>query len=136
MSKAVGRAAADKHLEHEEMHSKVEYIVAHGISSHIGEKKVIIGSYHFVFEDERAKIPEGKEALFEALPAEYSHLYMAIDNSLAAVISIEDPLRKEASEVIRSLKKLGFEKVVMMTGDSDRIDLNIADKVGVDEYYS
>lgn len=136
MAKAVVRAAADKHLEHEEMHSKVEYIVAHGISSHIGEKKVIIGSYHFVFEDEGAKIPEGKEALFEALPAEYSHLYMAIDNSLAAVISIEDPLRKEASEVIRSLKKLGFEKVVMMTGDSDRIARNIADKVGVDEYYS
>ena len=103
MAKAVVRAAADKHLEHEEMHSKVEYIVAHGISSHIGEKKVIIGSYHFVFEDEGAKIPEGKEALFEALPAEYSHLYMAIDNSLAAVISIEDPLSKEASEVIRSL---------------------------------
>lgn len=136
MAKAVVRAAADRHLEHEEMHSKVEYIVAHGISSHIGEKKVIIGSYHFVFEDEGAKIPEGKEALFEALPAEYSHLYMAIDNSLAAVISIEDPLRKEASEVIRSLKKLGFEKVVMMTGDSDRIARNIADKVGVDEYYS
>ena len=136
MAKAVVKAAADKHLEHEEMHSKVEYIVAHGISSHIGEKEVIIGSYHFVFEDEGAKIPEGKEALFEALPAEYSHLYMAIDNSLAAVISIEDPLRKEASEVIRSLKKLGFEKVVMMTGDSDRIARNIADKVGVDEYYS
>ncbi len=136
MAKAVVRAAADKHLEHEEMHSKVEYIVAHGISSHIGEKKVIIGSYHFVFEDEGAKIPESKKEQFEALPAEYSHLYMAIDNSLAAVISIEDPLRKEASEVIRNLKKLGFEKVVMMTGDSDRIARNIADKVGVDEYYS
>lgn len=136
MAKAVVEAAAKKHLAHEELHSKVEYVVAHGISSSINDKRVIIGSYHFIFEDEKALIPEDKQQLFDDLPKQYSHLYMAIDGVLAAVISIEDPLRPEAAEVVRLLKAEGISKVVMMTGDSDRIASNIADKVGVDEYYS
>lgn len=136
MAKAVVREAARRNLVHEEMHTKVEYLVAHGISSTIAGKKVVIGSYHFIFEDEKAEIPEGKQELFDHLPEEYSHLYMAIDGKLSAVITIEDPLRREASMVIQSLRELGIEKLVMMTGDSDRIASNIAGKVGVDEYYS
>ena len=136
MAKAVVREAVNRNLVHEELHSKVEYIVAHGISSKIGEKHIVIGSYHFVFEDENATIPEGKKEIFEQLPEQYSHLYMAIDGVLVAVICIEDPLRLEAVEVIAKLKKLGISKVVMMTGDSDRIAKNIAEKVGVDVYYS
>ena len=128
--------AARKELVHEELHTKVEYIVAHGISSTLEGKKIIIGSYHFVFEDEQAQIPEGRQELFDQLPEEYSRLYMAIDGKLAAVICIEDPLREEAPEVIRQLKSLGIHKVVMMTGDSDRIAGAIAGTVGVDEYYS
>lgn len=136
MAKAVVEAAVKKHLVHEELHSKVEYIVAHGISSTIEDKRVIIGSYHFIFEDEKAQIPAGQQERFDNLPEEYSHLYMAIDGYLAAVISIEDPLRGEAAEVIKQLKAEGILKIVMMTGDSDRIAANIAEKVGVDEYYS
>ena len=136
MAKAVVREAARRNLVHEEMHTRVEYLVAHGISSTIAGKKVVIGSYHFIFEDEKARIPEGKQELFDHLPEEYSHLYMAIDGKLAAVITIEDPLRQEAAMVIQSLRELGLEKLVMMTGDSDRIASNIAGKVGVDEYYS
>ena len=136
MAKAVVREAARKELVHEELHTKVEYIVAHGISSTLEGKKIIIGSYHFVFEDEQAQIPEGRQELFDQLPEEYSRLYMAIDGKLAAVICIEDPLREEAPEVIRQLKSLGIHKVVMMTGDSDRIAGAIAGTVGVDEYYS
>ena len=136
MAKAVVSAAKTKHLDHEEMHSKVEYIVAHGISTQIEGKKAVIGSYHFVFEDEKVVIPEGMEEKFENLPEEYSHLYMAIEEKLAAVICIEDPLRVETAEVIRELKHLGIHKVVMMTGDSDRIAANIAQKAGVDAYYS
>ena len=136
MAKAVVREAARRNLVHEEMHTKVEYLVAHGISSTIAGKKVVIGSYHFIFEDEKAEIPEGKQELFDHLPEEYSHLYMAIDGKLAAVITIEDPLRQEAAMVIQSLRELGLDKLVMMTGDSDRIASNIAGKVGVDEYYS
>ena len=136
MAKAVVREAARRSLVHEEMHTKVEYLVAHGISSTIAGKKVVIGSYHFIFEDEKAEIPEGKQELFDHLPEEYSHLYMAIDGKLSAVITIEDPLRREAAMVIQSLRELGLEKLVMMTGDSDRIASNIAGKVGVDEYYS
>ena len=136
MAKAVVEAAVKKHLVHEELHSKVEYIVAHGISSTIEDKRVIIGSYHFIFEDEKAQIPAGQQERFDNLPEEYSHLYMAIDGYLAAVISIEDPLRGEAAEVIKQLKAEGISKIVMMTGDSDRIAANIAEKVGVDEYYS
>lgn len=136
MAKAVVNAAKEKNLSHEEMHSKVEYIVAHGISTTIEEKKVIIGSHHFVFEDENCTIPEGMEQKFAELPEEYSHLYLAIEGRLAAVICIEDPLRPEACDVIKNLKKAGFQKIVMMTGDSDRTAKAIAAKVGVDEYHS
>lgn len=136
MAKAVVNAAKARNLDHEEMHSKVEYIVAHGISTTIDQKRAVIGSYHFVFEDEKCIIPEGKEKLFASLPEEYSHLYMALEGKLIAVICIEDPLREEAADVIRELKKAGFAKIVMMTGDSDRTARAIAAKVGVDAYYS
>ena len=136
MAKAVVNAAMEKNLQHEEMHTKVAYVVAHGISTMINNKKVIIGSYHFVFEDEKSVIPEDKMDLFNALPEEYSHLYMAIDGSLAAVICIEDPLREEAEDVVRKLHKAGFTKIVMMTGDSERTAKAVAGRVGVDEYYS
>ncbi|MCR5515726.1 MAG: heavy metal translocating P-type ATPase [Lachnospira sp.] len=136
MANAVVFAAKLKNLEHEEMHSKVEYIVAHGISSYIGDNKVVIGSYHFVFEDEKCVIPEGKEELFNNLPLEYSHLYMAVNGKLAAVICIEDPVREEAANVINRLKHAGFEKIVMMTGDSYRTAKAIANKVGVTEFYA
>lgn len=136
MAKAVVDAAREKGLDHEEMHSKVEYLVAHGISSKIDEHQVIIGSYHFVFEDEGCVIPEGKEPLFDGLPLEYSHLYMGIDKKLAAVICIEDPLRPEAADTLRALKAAGIEKIVMMTGDSERTACAIAEKVGVDEYFA
>ena len=136
MAKAVVSAAKAKHLDHEEMHSKVEYIVAHGISTQIEGKKAVIGSYHFVFEDEKVIVPEGMEEQFEHLPEEYSHLYMAIEGKLAAVICIEDPLRDEAVEVIRELREAGLSKIVMMTGDSERTAKAIAKRVGVDEYYA
>ena len=136
MAKAVVDAAKEKHLDHEEMHSKVEYIVAHGISTTINGEKAIIGSYHFVFEDENSIIPEGMEERFRHLPEEYSHLYLALEGVLAAVICIEDPLRPEAAEIIRQLKKAGLKKIVMMTGDSERTAKAIAKKVGVDEYYA
>ena len=136
MAKAVVNAAKEKNLDHEEMHSKVEYVVAHGISTTIDDKNVIIGSSHFVFEDEKCTIPEGKQELFDSLPEEYSHLYLAIENQLAGVICIEDPLREEAKTVVAELKKTGFGKIVMMTGDSDRTASAIAKRVGVDEYYS
>ena len=136
MAKAVVNAAIDRKLVHEEMHSKVEYVVAHGISSSVEGKKVVIGSYHFVFEDENCTIPEGMKSTFDELPEEYSHLYMAIEGSLAAVLCIEDPLRDEAPEVIKALHKAGFDKIVMMTGDSERTAAAIAARVGVDEYYS
>ena len=136
MAKAVVQAAVERHLVHEELHSKVEYIVAHGISSKINDKKVVIGSYHFVFEDEKCAVPDGMMEAFEKLPSEYSHLFMAIDYELAAVICIEDPLREEAANVVRELKEAGISKVVMMTGDSDRTAKAIASRVGVDEYYS
>ena len=136
MAKAVVDAAREKHLDHEEMHSKVEYIVAHGISTTIEGKKAVIGSYHFVFEDENSVIPKGMEEKFSRLPAEYSHLYLAIEGVLAAVICIEDPLRPEAAEIVRQLKKAGLKKIVMMTGDSERTAKAIAKKVSVDEYYA
>lgn len=136
MAKAVVQAAIDRHLVHEELHSKVEYIVAHGISSKINDKKVVIGSYHFVFEDEKCAVPDGMIEAFDELPSECSHLFMAIDHELAAVICIEDPLREEAAAVVRKLKEAGISKVVMMTGDSDRTAKAIAARVGVDEYYS
>lgn len=136
MAKAVVDAAAEKNLEHEEVHSEVEYIVAHGISSMLDGQKVVIGSHHFVFEDEKCTVDPEKMDTFNSLPPEYSHLYMAINNRLAAVICIEDPLREEAAAVIQSLKMAGIGKVVMMTGDSDRTAKAIAKKAGIDEYYS
>ena len=136
MAKAVMDAAKERGLTHEEMHSKVEYIVAHGISTMVDGRKAIIGSHHFVFEDEKCTIPAGKEELFKNLPEEYSHLYLGIEGELAAVICIEDPLRPEAPEVIKQLRKAGFTQIVMMTGDSDRTAKAIAARVGVDKYYS
>lgn len=136
MAKAVVDAASKKGLSHEEMHTKVEYIVAHGIATSINGKRTVIGSYHFVFEDEKCVVPAGKESLFELLPLYYSHLYLAIEGKLSAVICIVDPLRDEAAAVVTSLKKAGISKVVMMTGDSERTASVIAKKVGVDEYYA
>ena len=136
MAKAVMDAAKERDLTHEEMHSKVEYIVAHGISTTVNGRKAIIGSHHFVFEDEKCAIPTGKEEIFKNLPEEYSHLYLGIEGELAAVICIEDPLRPEGPEVIKALRKAGFTQIVMMTGDSDRTAKAIAAKVGVDKYYS
>ena len=136
MAKAVVDAAVERKLVHEEMHSKVEYIVAHGISTTISGKKAIIGSYHFVFEDEGCVVPDGMEERFAELPQEYSYLYLAIEGKLAGVICIEDPLREEAADVIRQLRQAGFSKLVMMTGDSERTASAIAARVGVDEYYS
>lgn len=136
MAKAVVDAAQQKNLAHEEMHTKVEYIVAHGISTTIDGKRAVIGSSHFVFEDENCTIPKGKQELFDSLPKEYSHLYLAIEGKLAGVICIEDPLREEAEAVVNSLKRAGITKVVMMTGDSERTAAAIAKRVGVDEYYS
>lgn len=136
MAKAVVDAAAQKGLVHEEIHSKVEYIVAHGISSFVEGKKVVIGSAHFIFEDEKCVVPEGYQSRFDSLPDEYSHLYLAVDGKLCAVICIEDPLREEAAEVIQQLKKVGIKNVVMMTGDSNRTARAIAARVGVDRYFA
>ena len=136
MAKAVVDAAKRRSLYHEEMHSKVEYIVAHGISSYIEGKKTIIGSSHFVFEDEKCRIRPEYQERFDTLPEEYSHLFLAIDGELVAVICIEDPLREEAGEMVRFLKEEGVSKIVMMTGDSERTAASIAKRVGVDEYYS
>ncbi len=136
MAKAVVRAAKERNLEHEEMHSKVDYIVAHGIASYIGEKRVVIGSHHFVFEDEGCTVREEFLQRFEDLPEDCSHLYLAIDRELAAVICVEDPLREEAADTVRRLREEGFRKIVMMTGDSERTAAAIAAKVGMDEYYS
>ena len=136
MAKAVVSAAKKKHLAHEEMHSKVEYVVAHGISTTIEDHKAVIGSYHFVFEDENCVIPEDGQERFDSIPEEYSHLYLAIDGRLAAVICIEDPLREEAKASVEALRAAGISKIVMMTGDSERTAAAIARRVGVDEYYS
>ena len=136
MAKAVVDAAKERNLSHEEMHSKVEYIVANGISSYINDKKVVIGSSHFVFEDEECTIDPQYQDRYDTLPPEYSHLYLAIEHKLAAVICIEDPLREEAAEMVKSLKAAGITKVVMMTGDSERTAAAIAKRVGVDEYYA
>ena len=136
MAKAVVEAARKRGLEHEEMHSKVNYIVAHGISSTIEGKRVVIGSHHFVFEDEKCSVREPWIRQFETLPKECSLLYLAIEHELAAVVCIEDPLRKEAADVVRALKATGLEKVVMMTGDSEKTAASVARRVGVDAYYS
>ncbi len=136
MAKAVVAEAARRDLRHEERHSKVEYLVAHGISSSVDGQKVVIGSHHFVFEDEGCVIPEGEQEEFDSLPDQYSHLYLAVSGVLSAVICIEDPLRGEAAEVIRDLRAHGFTKLVMMTGDSERTARAVAQQVGVDEYFA
>ncbi len=136
MAKAVVEEAMLENLSHDERHSKVEYVVAHGISSMVDGEKVLIGSYHFIFQDEGCIIPEGEEIRFKELPEEYSHLFMAISGKLAAVICIEDPLRDEAAEIMQLLRKSGVKKLVMMTGDSERTAAVVANRVGVDEYYS
>lgn len=134
MANAVVRAAKDHSLAHEEMHSEVQYIVAHGISSTVNGEKVVIGSAHFVFEDESCTIPEGEKERFDALDPAYSHLYLAVGGELAAVICISDPLREEACAVMRSLRALGIKRTVMLTGDSERTAKAIAEQVGVDDY--
>ncbi len=136
MAKAVVDAAKKRKLAHEEMHSRVEYIVAHGISSYIDEKKVVIGSSHFVFEDEGCRVRPEYQEKYEALPEEYSHLYLAMDRELIAVICIEDPLREEAADMIQALKEEGIKKAVMMTGDSEKTAAAVAHCIGVDEYYA
>ena len=136
MARAVVDAALERGLTHEELHTKVEYVVAHGIASNINGEKAVIGSYHFVFEDEKVIIPGGRKELFDSLPAEYSHLYFAKDGVLAACILIEDPMREETKPVVEQLKELGFEHVVMMTGDSMRTAAAIAAQAGIDEFYA
>ena len=136
MANAVVQAARDRGLSHEEMHSQVEYLVAHGIASTVGTERVVIGSAHFVFEDEACKVPAGEQEQFDALPEQFSHLYLAIGGQLAAVICISDPLRTEAEAVINALRRLGIQKTVMLTGDSERTAAAIAAQVGVDEYHS
>ena len=136
MANAVVQAARDRGLSHEEMHSQVEYLVAHGIASTVGTERVVIGSAHFVFEDEACTIPDGEQERFDTLPEQYSHLYLAIGGQLAAVICISDPLRTEAEAVINALRRLGIQKTVMLTGDSERTAAAIAAQVGVDEYHS
>ncbi len=136
MAKAVVDAAVEKGLEHEEMHTKVEYVVAHGISTTVAGKHTIIGSRHFVFEDEHCQIPKGKEELFQNLPSHHSHLFLAVEKMLVGVICIEDPIRGEAADVIRQLREVGFRKVVIMTGDSERTAASVAKTLGVREYYS
>ena len=136
VARAVVDAAFEKGLLHEELHTHVEYIVAHGIASEIESERAVIGSYHFVFDDENVIIPEGKKELFDSLPDEYSHLYFAKNGKLAACILIEDPMREEASDVVSQLKDLGFRHIVMMTGDSERTASKIASQAGITEYYA
>lgn len=134
MANAVTNEAKRRNIKHDEMHSKVEYVVAHGISSRVGDKKAIIGSYHFVFEDEKTKVPEGEQGKLDALPDQYSHLFLALDGELVAAICIFDPLREEAADVVNELHKLGFTKVCMMTGDNEKTAASIARQLNLDEY--
>lgn len=136
VANAIVRQAADEGLTHDEMHSKVEYIVAHGIASMVDGKRIVIGSGHFIFDDEHCVIPEGEEALYENRPEEYSHIYMALDGELVAIICIQDPLRPEAPQVLQNLRKAGFKQLVMMTGDSERTAAAVAAKIGVDKFYA
>lgn len=136
IANAVVQAALERGLTHDEFHTKVEYVVAHGISSMIGRSRALIGSYYFIFEDEGIVVPEREKARFAALPDEYSHLYYAKDGKLAAVILIEDPVREDAKETVAALKKSGIANIVMMTGDSERTARRIAVSVGVDEYFA
>lgn len=136
IANAVVAEAKNRGLLHDERHSKVEYVVAHGISSIVEGEKVIIGSHHFVFQDEHCVIPEGEQERFDALPEEYSHLYLAISGILAAVICVEDPLREEAATVVKMLHHMGIGRVVMMTGDSEKAARMVAQTIGVDEYHA
>ena len=136
MANAVVKEAVQQGIAHDEMHSEVEYVVAHGIASRINGKKVVIGSHHFVFEDEGCTIPADEQEKFDTLPEQYSHLYLAIGGELSGVICIADPLREEAAEVLNGLRKLGIKKAVMMTGDNERTAAAIARQVGVDEFYA
>ena len=136
MANAVVEEAKNRGLTHEEYHSEVQYIVAHGISSMVDDKKVLIGSAHFVFEDEGCRVPDGEQEKFDALPAEYSHLYLCIADELAAVICVHDPLRKEAKAAVQALHACGINKVVMMTGDNRKTAESVAAEVGVDEVYA
>lgn len=136
LANAVVEEAKARGLNHEEYHSKVEYVVAHGISSTVENRKVVIGSYHFVFEDENCRIPDGDEQKFVDISDEYSHLYLAVSGVLTAVICISDPLRKEAKDAIKALHALGVKNVVMMTGDNEKTAAAVAREVGVDEYHA
>ena len=136
MANAVVRAARERGISHEEMHSEVEYIVAHGIASRVGNERVVIGSYHFVFEDEKCTVPAAEQEKFDSLKPEYSHLYMAASGQLVGVICIADPLRPEAAQVLNSLRALGIQNTVMMTGDSERTAAAIAKQVGVDHFFA
>ena len=136
MANAVVRAAKERGISHEEMHSEVEYIVAHGIASRVGGERVVIGSHHFVFEDEKCTIPTAEQAKFDALKPAYSHLYMAASGQLVGVICISDPLRPEAAAVLNGLRALGIRNTVMMTGDSERTAAAIAKQVGVDRFFA
>ena len=134
MANAVVAEAKRRGLKHDEYHSKVEYLVAHGIASTVNGEKVLIGSAHFVFEDEQCRIPEGEQERFEALPPEYSHLYLAAGGKLAAVICISDPLREETKDVLNALRTMGIQRTVMLTGDSQRTAAAIAAQAGVDDF--
>jgi heavy metal translocating P-type ATPase len=136
VANAVVNEAKARGLDHAEQHSKVEYIVAHGISSLVGDEKVVIGSYHFVFEDENCTVPQDEQDKFNAIPNEYSHLYMAINRTLVAVICIEDPIKTNVKQTLDDLRANGIDKIVMMTGDSERTAKAVAEKLGIDEYYA
>ena len=136
VANAVVNEAKARGLDHDEQHSKVEYIVAHGISSLVGDEKVVIGSYHFVFEDENCTVPQDEQDKFNAIPNEYSQLYMAINRTLVAVICIEDPIKDNVKQTLDDLRANGIDKIVMMTGDSERTAKAVAEKLGIDEYYA
>lgn len=136
VANAVVNEAKARGLDHEEQHSKVEYIVAHGISSLVGDEKVVIGSYHFVFEDENCTVPQDEQDKFNTIPNEYSHLYMAINRTLVAVICIEDPIKDNVKQTLDDLRTNGIDKIVMMTGDSERTAKAVAEKLGIDEYHA
>ena len=136
VANAVVNEAKARGLDHDEQHSKVEYIVAHGISSLVGDEKVVIGSYHFVFEDENCTVPQDEQDKFNAIPNEYSQLYMAINRTLVAVICIEDPIKDNVKQTLDDLRTNGIDKIVMMTGDSERTAKAVAEKLGIDEYHA
>lgn len=136
VANAIVRQAADEGITHDELHSKVEYIVAHGIASRVGDKRIVIGSHHFIFEDEHCRVPEGQEDLFESRSPAYSHVFMALNRVLMAIICISDPLRPEAVEVMKALRRVGFQNLVMMTGDSKRTAENVAATLELDRFYA